>query len=598
MTTRRQFGNTAHTAASLTHPDLRGWLPNQGSADADLLPDHRQMVIRSRDLVRNHGVAEGALQTITDNVIGIGLRLSSTPDYKLLGKDKEWAEEWSSRVESLWRTHAESTDIDAGNSLDFHGLTEQAFRSGWMNGEALALPLWLPRPGVRYATRIQMIEPDRLSNPLSAMDGPRLRSGIEIDTYGAPQAYHIRKAHPGDRIYADAADINSWDRIPAYTDWGRRRVIHVHDKSRVGQSRGKPALASVMRQFKVLGDFTNAELKAAVVNAKIAVLTESSLAPDEVVSLLSSDADAQQKYEDDMASRGLSTIQMEDGMIVPLNIGEKLAGFTPGRPSASFDPFVTSIFRHIATGLNIPYELLMKDFSRTTYSSARAALIEAWRFFRGRRQWISTYWARPIFELWLEEAINQGLVEAPDFYQNKAAYCRCRWIGPGRGWIDPLKEADAAVTRMTNNLSTLEAECAEQGLDWEEVLEQRAAESRRYKELGLAEPAVAGAGVAAAAAAKKDYPSDQPDPNDPANESGNAGILPAGGQDARVPKPTGGAAAQSITFNSPDVHVSTPPVQVNVTVPPRQSGKLSFMRRDDGSVEMSEDFGDSDDEQG
>lgn len=589
---------TAHSAASLTHPDLSGWRPNQGSADADLLPEQQQIVIRARDLVRNHGVAEGALQTITDNVIGVGLRLSSTPDYKLLGKDKEWAEEWSTRVESLWRTWAESTECDAGNSLDFHGLTEQAFRSGWMNGEALALPLWLQRPGLNYATCLQMVEPDRLSNPNNKMDGPLLRAGIEIDQYGAPQAYHIRKAHPGDRLYATAADMNVWERIPAVTNWGRRRVIHVHDKGRVGQSRGKPALTSVMRQFKVLGDFTNAELKAAVVNAKIAVLTESALAQDDVVSLLSSDPAAQANYESALADRGLSTISMEDGQIIPLALGEKLAGFTPGRPSSQFDPFVTSIFRHIATGLNIPYELLMKDFSRTTYSSARAALIEAWRFFRGRRQWISTYWARPIFELWLEEAVNLGIVEAPDFYQNKSAYCRCRWVGPGRGWIDPLKEADAAVTRMTNNLSTLEAECAEQGLDWEEVLEQRATESQRYKELGLTEPAVAGAGFAAAAAAKKDYPSDQPDPNDPDNESGNAGILPAGGQDARAPKPTGGAAAQSFTFNSPDVHVSTPPVQVNVTVPPRQSGKLSFMRRDDGSVEMSEDFGDSDDEQG
>jgi capsid protein len=113
----------------------------------------------------------------------------------------------------------------------------------------------------------------------------------------------------------------------------------------------------------------------------------------------------------------------------------------------------------------------MKDFSRTNYSSARAALIEAWRFFRGRRAWISTYWARPVFELWLEEAVNLGMVDAPDFYQNKAAYCRCRWIGPGRGWIDPVKEATAAQIRMDNNLSTLEAECAEQGLDWEESLE-------------------------------------------------------------------------------------------------------------------------------
>ena len=510
----------AHSAASLTHPDLRGWQPNQGSADADLLNELPQIVMRSRDLVRNHGVADGAQQTLTDNIVGTGLRLSSTPDYLLLGKDKAWAEEWSKHTEARWRAYADSTDCDAGNSLNFHGQTEQIFRSTFSNGEGLALPLWLPRPGARYATRIQMIEPDRLSNPMGRMDGPRLRSGIEIDQYGAPLAYHIRKAHPGDRMYADAADINQWERIPAFTDWGRRRVIHVHNKGRVGQSRGKPSLTSVMRQFKVLGDFTNAELKAAVVNAKIAVLTESALTPEGIAELLSSDDDARKKYEDALANRGLSTISMEDGQIIPLEIGEKLSGFTPGRPSGSFDPFVTSIFRHIATGLNIPYELLMKDFSRTNYSSARAAMNEAWRFFRGRRQWIATYWARPVYELWLEEAVNLGIIEAPDFYQNKAAYCCCRWIGPGRGYVDVTREADASETRMRNNMSTLEDECAEQGRDWEETLEQRGTEIKRAMDmertLGLPEGTLWRQVASQAQPGAKVYPSDnEPQPGQP-----------------------------------------------------------------------------------
>lgn len=493
---------TAHLAASLDNPDLARWQPANASADADLLDERRVIAARARDLARNSGVAEGALQTVTDNVIGVGLRLASTPDYKLLGKSKEWAEEWSTRVESLWRTWAESMDCDAGRSLDFTGLTVQVFRSGWLNGEGLALPLWLPRPGAQYGLRLQVIDPERLCNPIGKTNGPRLRDGVEIDEWGGPVAYYIRKAHPGDYALASSAEMMTWQRIPATTPWGRPRVLHVHDKERAGQSRGKPSLTSVMRQFKVLGDFTNAELKAAVVNAKIAMVTESSLSQESVTELLSSDGDARQEYADALNDRGLSTITMEDGQIIPLSLGEKLSGFTPGRPSESFDPFVTMIFRHIATGLNIPYELLMKDFSRTNYSSARAALIEAWRFFRGRRQWISTYWARPVFELWLEEAVHLGLVEAPDFYQNRAAYCRCRWIGPGRGWIDPVKEADAAKIRMDGNISTLEAECAEQGLDWEEVLEQRAAEKKRMEELGLASQ------IAVPPAAERNYPSD------------------------------------------------------------------------------------------
>jgi capsid protein len=66
-----------------------------------------------------------------------------------------------------------------------------------------------------------------------------------------------------------------------------------------------------------------------------------------------------------------------------------------------------------------------------------------------------------------------------------AYYARAKWIGPGRGWIDPVKEAEAAQIRMASMISTLEAECAEQGLDWNDVAEQRALETARLKQLGL-----------------------------------------------------------------------------------------------------------------
>ena len=176
--------------------------------------------------------------------------------------------------------------------------------------------------------------------------------------------------------------------------------------------------------------------------------------------------------------------------MIPVFPGDKVAPFTPSRPNAAYGTFVENILRHIGTGLNLPFELLMKDFSKTNYSSARAALMEAWRFFMGRRQWLATYWARPVYELWLEEAINKDLIEAPGFYGNKALWTRCKWIGPGRGWIDPVKEAQASKIRMEIGLSTLEDECAIQGLDWEEVLEQRAREQTKMQELGLPLPCI------------------------------------------------------------------------------------------------------------
>jgi len=478
-------GAEAYQGASWSHPDVRNWAPSRGSADGDLLSEWGTLTRRSRDLARNHGVASGAQQTILDNVLGCGLWLAPTPDYIALGKDRQWATTWRKPVKAKWRTWAETRYCDAGESLTLDGLATQMFNGAWLNGDGVALPLWMPTPGYPTATRLQVIEADRLSNPMGRPDAAMLRAGVEINEYGAPQAYWIRNAHPGDPFSYVNGELMKWTRIPARTDWGRARVIHAHDKGRAGQSRGVPALASVLSQFKVVGDYQRAELKASVVNAMVAMVTKSALSQEGVLELLSGDKDAISKYISDYNARGRGAIGHADGLILPLMFGEDVAGFTPARPSTAYEPFVTTVFRHIATGLNIPYELLMKDFSKTNYSSARASLLEAWRFFIGRRNWLAQGFYQIAYELWLEEMVNAGEVDAPGFYENKAAYCRARWIGPGRGWVDPYKEAQAADLRMKIFVSSLEDECAEQGKDWEEVLEQVAEEESRLKELGL-----------------------------------------------------------------------------------------------------------------
>src|SRR5690606_7179979 len=57
------------------------------------------------------------------------------------------------------------------------------------------------------------------------------------------------------------------------------------------------------------------------------------------------------------------------------------------------------------------------------------------------------------------------------------------------GQVDELKETQAAVLRIANNLSTEEIEVAKLGHDYRDVLKQRAREMRQRQALGLPEPA-------------------------------------------------------------------------------------------------------------
>jgi lambda family phage portal protein len=358
-----------------------------------------------------------------------------------------------------------------------------------------------------------LVEADRLATPLELRHKENIRGGIEFDRYGSPVAYYVLKQHPGDVLLGAgaAAALYDYERIPAFTAWGRRRVIHLHDKERTGQSRGKPVVSAIMRELHMAGKYATNELRASVANSLVAafIQTDASVDHNAVAAAFgrTGSGSVSDAWRGFLQRRGDLGIRQADGAsFVTLPPGASLNTFSPGRPNPSFEAFMLASLRNIAAGMNIPYELLVKDFSKSNYSSARAALLEAWRYFNGRRRWLTDYWLRPIYELWLEEAVNAGQVEAPGFYANRYAYSRARFIFGGRGWVDPVKDANAAQIRMQSGISTLERECAEQGEDYEEVLDQLAFEARRRGELGLpsqfqaapAAPAAAAANTAAA----------------------------------------------------------------------------------------------------
>jgi lambda family phage portal protein len=470
----------AHNAAG-NGMALGNWNPVLASADADTLPDLATLTARSRDMARNNGLMAGSMQTLRDNIVGATLRLSATPDYRLLGWSREQAREWGNQTEAKFRTWADTPECDASRMMNLLGLTLQALGGAMLNGDAVALPLWLPRPGQQWATRLLMVEADRLCTPTALRHRDDIRGGIEFDAYGAPQAYHVLKRHPGDWLSMGAA-ADEWERIPAYTAWGRRRVLHLHDKERTGQSRGKPIVSSVMSEFHMAGKYASNELQASLANSLVAAFLQSDMDPQTAAEVFGKDVSGAWQ---DFVRRKPMVRQMEGAAILPLPPGATLTSFTPGRPNAAFEAFMLASLRSIAAGLNMPYELLLKDFSKTSYSSARAALLEAWRYFNGRRRWLTDYWLREVYALWLEEAVNAGEIDAPGFYENRYAYVRARFIFGGRGWVDPVKDADASRIRRESMVSTLEQECAEQGLDYEEVLDQLAIEEQMRRARGL-----------------------------------------------------------------------------------------------------------------
>lgn len=488
---------------------LANWNPGVADADGDIAPDLADLRAYSRDLARTSALAGGAINTVVTNVVGTGLAMQPAPDAEFLGLDEDAAKAWGDATSREWKLWAESPDCDITRAQNFYGLQSLVFRSVLESGDVFVIPT-MAGPGVPYKLALQVIEADRVCNPNWKADTETLVQGVEMDANGAPIAYHVASRHPGARNRAGM----TWTRIPAFNSAGRRNVLHIFERRRPGQTRGVPYLASVIEPLKQLTRYSDAEISAAVISAAFAVFVKMDAEAfgqlfDDTSGSTYIDTALKQKWDGRVPVASMES----PGKAINLLPGESIDAPALGRPNVNFDPFFMACAKQIGVGLELPVEVILKAFN-SSYSASRAALLDAWRFFRGRRDFVASYLCQPVMEFWLEEAVALARIRAGGFFADPAwrrAWSAAVWTGDGPGSIDPMKEVDAAKERIAQGISTIAAESILfDGVDWEVKHRQRAREMTARKAAGLEPdaPKVGAGETAPAAPAARIYPSD------------------------------------------------------------------------------------------
>ena len=458
------------------------WTPGADSANREIERGLKRLRERARDLNRNDGTAAGLTSTLVANIVGAGSHPQARVDAGVLGISDEAAETINRAMEAAWRRWAENADVTG--QLSFAACQALAQRQEIESGEFLAA-----LKVIDGELRVMLIEPDRLDLTLNrareeATDDGRgnrteakneIRMGVEYDAIGRVVAYWITPQHPGD---TRARGDNQPQRFERLDEW-RASILHGFRVERPGQSRGVPWFAPVLDLFKDFSEYMEAERVAARVAACFSVFirkTDAYLASQSAIS------------ETEPGTNGKPVEDLEPGIIQYLNAGEDITSFEPARPGTTFDMFVMRLLRIMAAALDVPYELIAKDWSNSNYSNMRGALLEARRVFKIHQQRLQRSFCQPIYERVIELAVLRGEISAPGFYQNRAAYLRTRWIHPGWNWVDPEKEITASIKAIEAGLSSEEDECAANGKDAEEIAEARAREVRRHRASGTVNP--------------------------------------------------------------------------------------------------------------
>jgi len=427
-------------SAQTTADNRRHWANADGlSADAAANPEVRRVLRnRARYEVANNSYARGIVLTLANDVIGTGPRLQMLTDSAEVNQTIE-------REFIAW-----------AKAIDLPGKLRTMRQARAQDGEAFAVLFSNDNLDAPVKLDLKLIEADQVATPSAKLSIPGAAlavDGIEFDPFGNRVAYHVLKSHPGSGAAAAALQ---YDRLPADS------VIHWFRADRPGQRRGLPDILPALPLFAQLRRYTLAVIAAAESAANIAVLMKTN------------------------APAGGEAAEVEP--MTEMEFSPNMAVFTPEgwepsqvkaeQPATTYSEFKREILNEVARCLNMPRNVALCDSSGYNYASGRLDHQTYFKSIRVEQAHCETVVLDRILAAWLAEAVKVfGLGQLEDVVH--------QWFWDGHEHVDPAKEASAQATRLASNTTTLAAEYARQGKDWETELRQRAKEVALMKELGL-----------------------------------------------------------------------------------------------------------------
>tara|TARA_R100000808_G_scaffold25080_1_gene61481 strand:+ start:885 stop:2378 length:1494 start_codon:yes stop_codon:yes gene_type:complete len=437
-------------AAKETRHNAKYW-SNAGNQDPDSTVERDLVKLRNRarHVTRNSSYAKGMMETLAQDVVGVG---------PTLNVDTETSADME--IETDFRTWSRSCDIQGRQ--DLASLLQGAVRGLVETGEALFV-LGRGDSAGGSTLKIQAVEPDRLASPWELYNDPSVDMGVEKDSSGRVVAYWINDKHPGDTTsIVGGLTHDNFTRVPA------DQVVHLYRLDRPGQSRGIPWIAPALDLFAHQHRFTHATVLAAETAAAMSAVLESDIG-------LGSPSDP-----DD-----LDNYEIEYDTLVTLPAGYKVSQLKAEHPATTFEMFTKMVLSEMARCLNMPLNVAAANSSNHNFASGRLDHQIYYKFCGVVRQLIETVALRPIFINWFTErqlgSPGRRILRPidPVWY----------WPGPAVA-IDPVKEAQANLISIQSGILSKSEICARDGRSYESTARKIAKDNELDEELGITpEPA-------------------------------------------------------------------------------------------------------------
>jgi lambda family phage portal protein len=430
--------------AAESQDDRRHWANADAfAADAALSPmKRREMRNRARYERANNSWLAGISSTLANDLVGTGPRLQL-----------QFGDDESARaIEKLF--------FDWGWQIDLPAKLRTMREALVVDGEAFSLMISNPRlPGVQLDLRL--VEAEMVATPTELMsetitpDGSTV-DGMEFDAVGNVVAYQVLNFHPGSNFRVNTLQFQ---RVPA------AQMVHWFRPIRPGQHRGYPEVAPALRLFGQLRRYTEAVVAAAETAADFAGFLRTNSPAAEIDEV-----------------EAFAEMPIEKRTMVTLPDGWTFEQLKAEQPTTQFPSFVRQILGELGRCMNLPFNVCALDSSSYNYASGRMDHQIYATTQRVMRDDLERVMLDRLLAAWVNEATLAGVLPegVPPFSEWDWS-----WQWDGKEHVDPSKEANAAETRLRTHTTTLAAEYAKAGKQWDVELRQRAAEVALMKELNL-----------------------------------------------------------------------------------------------------------------
>lgn len=377
------------------------WSASGTSANSELDASLSTLRNRSREQIRNNGLATNAQTKWTEAMVGAGI-LCQWEDAAVQAKWDEWTKTCS--ADALGH-------FEAVQAL----VADAEFESGEV---LLRRRRRYRRDGVWPPVQIQVLESDYLDHSKTGnVEGGYCIHGVEFNSYGRRVAYWLFEQHPGDVGTSGLTTLTSMSkRVPA------EEISHVYAPKRPGQVRGVPRLSPILLPARDTADWEEAEI--------VRKRTEACMA----AAVTSPEGDQFTFTEEVTDADGNQVSTLAPGLILKLKPGEEISWNSPTH-AGGYSDYKTSRGRDFAAGVGMPYELLTGDYSKSNYSSSRMGVVAFQRTVE-RHQWNCLI---PLVCEWAAEMF----LEALELFEGPVANKKRTWTPPAFNLLDRLAEAKA-----------------------------------------------------------------------------------------------------------------------------------------------------------